>query len=97
MAGNGLGPYWFPTVWRSSLTKLSSTFFDECNWEKHDEGYRLKKYSKFECDKRMLKACLRDASRTKTLTSMFLCTFLAWFFWFLVTLLGHWSYNRKES
>lgn len=90
---NGLGPWWFHPAWRRGLTALSATFFDEANWQKHDEGYARGYPARAICDRKMLAACLRDASRTNTASRMLACTLLAWMFWALVRCFGWLSYS----
>ena len=92
---NGLGPYWFPSAWRAGLTRVSSLYFDECNWSKHDDGYERRAPDRATCDRLMLAACLRDSSRTTTIPRMLACTALSWAFWALVRCFGWLSYYRK--
>ena len=93
---NGLGPWWFPEWLRSYLTCLSSMFFDEAAWEKHDIGYERGRPSRAECDKKFFQAMLRDASRTQSMSKIWICCWLATFFWIMVRLFGWTSYNRKK-
>ena len=95
MAGNGLGPKWFPEAIRVWLTSLGKLFFDEASWEKHDEGYARGYPSRWECDKGFLKAMLRDARNAKTLLKSLACYLLAWLLWLLVRLFGWTTYNNK--
>lgn len=93
---NGLGPYWFPAAWRLALTKLSATFFDEANWAKHDEGYARRSPARSVCDRKMLGAGLRDASKAATVPRMAACTILAWFFWLMVRCFGWISWHFSK-
>lgn len=95
-AGNGLGPYWFPDIWRAGLTRLSSLFFDEANWQKHDEGYARQHPARSVCDRKMLSASLRDASQANSVLAIFFCVGLSWFFWALVRVFGWVSYYRRH-
>lgn len=92
---NGVGPKWFPPFIRRDLTRLSLFFFSEASWDKHDEGYALKKYPRKECDISFLQAMLRDASSQNIVWKMFGCTILAWVFYLFVRLFGGTSYNTK--
>lgn len=92
---NGVGPSWFPAPVRRALTWFSLLFFSEANWDKHDEGYKAGSPSRSECDRKMLQAGLRDASRTTTIPRIFVCTFLAWVY-YLACRAGGWAtYNYK--
>lgn len=93
MSGNGLGPYWFPRPIRETLTKVSSLFFDEANWDKHDEGYKRKFPPRSVCDREMLKASLRDSSKVTSTSKVLLCVFLSLLFWFLCRLFGWISWH----
>lgn len=95
---NGLGPYWFPDIWRDAITGLSSVFFDEANWDKHDEGYARKQPTRSECDRLMLAACLRDSSQAGTVLAMLACATLSLCFWALVRCCGwiSWNFHSKE-
>ena len=92
---NGLGPYWFPSAWRTRLTKMSSLYFDEASWTKHDEGYYKKDPKRSVCDWKFLQAMIRDASKTTTLGRLLLCLLLALFFYTCVRALGSHSYNKN--
>ena len=94
MIANGLGPWWFPSVLRAALTWISSFFFDEAAWVKHDEGYALGDPSRAVCDWKFLQAMIRDASRTTRLHRMLACLLIALFFYTFVRLFGWLSYNR---
>tara|TARA_R110000782_G_C14648745_1_gene396475 strand:- start:4 stop:288 length:285 start_codon:yes stop_codon:yes gene_type:complete len=63
MTANGLGPWWFPATWRLWLTKQTRRYFNEANWDLHDEGYSLKTYSRLTCDWRFYKAMWRDSQK----------------------------------
>lgn len=78
MIANGLGPYWFPAIWRRWLTAL---FFDEAGWQAHDVGYNRGFPSRSVCDFKFLAAMVRDASRTSTLAKMVACLGLALLFY----------------
>ena len=93
MTANGLGPWWFPAVWREVLTRLSATFFDEANWTRHDRGYALGIKPRGVCDWKMFQASVRDASRTTRLHRMIACLALSFFFYGLVRGFGWLSYN----
>jgi len=95
MAGNGLGPKWFPEPIRVWLTLFGKTFFEEASWEKHDEGYARGYPSRWECDKGFLRAMLRDARNTNTLLKSLACYLLAWLLWLLVRLFGWTTYNNR--
>jgi hypothetical protein len=93
--GNGLGPWWFPKVWRTILTKISMWFFVEADWQHHDEGYSKGSPSRAMCDKKFLQAMLRDASTTSAIWKIWACVVLAGFYWAMVRIFGALSYNRK--
>jgi hypothetical protein len=95
MIANGLGPSWFPDVWRDSLTRLSALFFDEAGWREHDEGYDRGYPSRAVCDFNFLAAMVRDASRVSTSLRLVACLTLAFMFYTLVRLFGWASYKRK--
>lgn len=91
---NGVGPWWFPDWARQFLTWLSSHFFDEASWRKHDEGYTLAIKPRAICDWKFLQAMIRDASRTTRLHRMLMCIVLALFFYTSVRIGGRASYGR---
>ncbi len=92
--GNGLGPIWFPAPVRAILTRLSALFFSEAGWEKHDEGYARGYPARAVCDRKFFQAMLRDASRVETTGRVWVCIWLAGFFWLMVRLFGWASYRR---
>ena len=94
-AANGLGPWWFPAPIRQVLTWLSSFFFDEAAWTKHDEGYARGHPSRAECDWKFFQAMLRDASRVTRLHRVVACLVLAFFFYFAVRAFGWGSYRHQ--
>ena len=96
MIANGLGPYWFPQIWRDALTWLSSLFFDEAGWREHDVGYDRGFPARSICDWKFLQAMVRDASRTTTLIRMLACLWLAFCFYTLVRAFGWASYGRNS-
>lgn len=93
---NGLGPWWFPSGWRSWLTGLASLFFQEANWIYHDQGYERGSPDRATCDRKFLSAMLRDASQKDAVTKIALCAAFAWIFWILVRSFGWASYCRKS-
>ena len=93
MTANGLGPWWFPDGVRRLLTWLSSFFFDEASWRKHDRGYAIGYPARAKCDWKFLQAMIRDASRTEWLHRMLACILLGLFFYALVRAFGFFSYN----
>ena len=95
--GNGLGPWWFPDIWRRWLTALSSLFFSEAAWVKHDEGYAAGQPPRADCDWLFLAAMMRDASRTTRLHRMIACIALAFFFYTSVRAFGWLSYARTRQ
>jgi hypothetical protein len=38
---NGVGPEWAPVIVRAAITSLSSRFFNEASWQRHDYGYLI--------------------------------------------------------
>jgi len=62
---NGLGPYWFPDLWRDALTRVSSRYFDEAAWGKHDDGYERKRPSRLVCDVKFYLAMRRDSQKQR--------------------------------
>lgn len=96
MIANGLGPYWFPAVWRQWLTALSALFFDEAGWQEHDVGYNRGFPAREVCDFKFLAAMVRDASKTTTVLKMFACLVLAMFFYALVRAFGWASYGKTK-
>ena len=95
MIANGLGPWWFPDAWRRWLTNLSSLFFDEAGWSKHDVAYDKGFPSRSTADFKFLAAMVRDASLTTRLHRMIACLMLALLFYALVRLFGWASYGRN--
>ena len=96
MVANGLGPWWFPALLRTLLTRLSRRFFNEAAWDKHDEGYNRGTPSRAECDRKFLQAMLRDASQTTTTGRVLACVGLAVFYWSMVRLFGRFSFNYRN-
>lgn len=97
MPGNGLGPWWFPGAWRRVLTRMGERFFQEANWERHDEGYALGHPDRATCDRKFLQAMLRDASEVNTTGRVWACVALAGVLWGAVRVGGRWSYNREKE
>ena len=93
MAGNGLGPWWFPPIIRNTLTNISKLFFSEADWERHDDGYDAAVVSRATCDRKFFQAMIRDASKTSTMWKTWLCIWLASFYWIMVRLFGWMSYQ----
>lgn len=92
---NGVGPWWFPEIWRRKLTQISELFFEEAAWNKHDVGYNQGSPDRATCDRLFFQAMLRDASRTTTITRVWACVGLATFFWIMVRLFGWLSYKHR--
>jgi hypothetical protein len=93
--GNGLGPWWFPASLRRVITRWASFFFHEAAWEIHDASYAAAYPARDKCDRGLLRAMLRDASRQDFVSMIAACTGLAWLMWVMVRLLGWASYGRR--
>jgi hypothetical protein len=90
--GNGVGPAWFSPKIREILTWISSYFFSEASWDKHDEGYNAKDPDRDVCDRKFLQAMLRDTSLADNTLKILASVFLALFFWLMTRLFGWYSY-----
>jgi hypothetical protein len=97
MAGNGLGPKWFPKSVRRWLTSLGELFFKRAAWEIHDLSYAKGNPTRSECDKGFLMAMLKDASEASTIVKMLACCLLAWLLWILVRLFGWTTFNNYKG
>lgn len=97
MAGNGLGPRWFPKCLRSMLTHTASYFFKTASWDIHDASYAKGEPRRTDCDNGFLRAMLKDASEAETPLKMLACSVLAWMLWLLVRLFGWTTFNYKRK
>ncbi len=95
--GNGVGPRWFPAWARRILTRFSARFFSEADWERHDEGYARGSPDRATCDRKFLKAMLRDAAQATTTIRVLACVGLALFFWTMVRAFGWTAYKRRHD
>lgn len=91
MVANGLGPWWFPAVWRRWLTRISKLFFQEAAWIKHDEGYARGDPSRAVCDWKFYLAMRSDSNRQRGFKRI-LCHVLSVFFYLMVRTFGWASY-----
>lgn len=93
--GNGMGPWWWPTIWRKRATAWASFFFHEANWDIHDASYAAAFPARAVCDRGLLRAMMRDASLQDQVLRIAACTALGWVIWILVRLGGWASYGRR--
>lgn len=95
--GNGLGPWWFPAWLRAALTAWAARLFPSLFWGLHDAAYAEGKVPRWVCDRGALRAMLCDALAAESVGRMFALMAVAWFFWVLLRLFGHWSYNWGQN
>jgi hypothetical protein len=95
--GNGVGPAWFSPKIREILTWISSCFFSEASWDKHDEGYEAGELARHVCDLKFYQAMIRDASETKPAWRVNATLCLAFIGWATVRAFGWMSYNKRKS
>lgn len=95
---NGIGAEWMPAFVRDTVTKLSSSFFDEASWSHHDYGYMKgeNERDRRRCDVLFYDAMKRDISRNDDILKI-PTLLLATFFFVAVRLAGWGAFQYGEQ